>query len=378
VVYATAGAGHRRAAEALQQAAAESFPDADIRCVDALDFTPGWFRCGYEWTYLLLVRRFPWIWRVSYRWLDGVPGFAIVQPLRKLWNVLIAYRFIRWLQAWRPHVIAVTHFLPADVCSTAKRLAWLEVPLVVVVTDLHPHRFWLSPQCDAVVVSTEEGEAVCVRRGVPRPVIHRLGIPVSTAFGATRDRAAVQQQHGLAPQRVTVLVTSGGTTVGQFEHVVERLVALDAMWPQRLQLLVVCGEDAAARHRLEAVSRSSPVPMRVFGFIDTMAECMAASDLIVAKAGGLTVTEALGSGRPLILYHVIPGQERMNADYVSRTGAGMIAQRPSDVGRAVARLLAHPEQLEAMRQKAQALGRPDAARAIISTVMKPLVQHGGS
>jgi processive 1,2-diacylglycerol beta-glucosyltransferase len=117
------------------------------------------------------------------------------------------------------------------------------------------------------------------------------------------------------------------------------------------------------------------MPMRVCGFIDTMPQAMAASELIVAKAGGLTITEALALGRPLILYHVIPGQEQLNAEYAARQGAALIAHRPGAVAIAVRRLFEEAPRLEAMRAAAQSLSRPHAARDIVSHVIQPLLDQ---
>ena len=161
--------------------------------------------------------------------------------------------------------------------------------------------------------------------------------------------------------------------MGQFGRVVEALGSLEGALPGRLQLLVVCGTDERTRQRLQERSRATPMPMRVFGFVEQMAELMAASELLVAKAGGLTVSEALSRGIPLVLYHVIPGQEQMNARYASQHGAAVIAHRPSDVAQTVRRLIEHPDQLVAMRKAARALGHPEAAEAIVSRVITPLV-----
>ena len=374
ITYATAGAGHRRAAEALAQAVTSRFPNAHVQCVDVLDWTPRWFRSGYAWSYLFLVRRASWVWKISYHLLEHAAVYQCVQPLRRAWNLLMTRRFVRWLSADPPDTVVATHFLPADVCSAGKRSGWLPVPLVVVVTDLHPHRFWISPECDAMVVSTMEAAVILQRRGLTPERIHVIGIPIARAFSRPEDRGTLQARFRLQPGRLTVLVTSGGTTVGQFERVVRSLLSLEAVLPGRLQLLVVCGEDAQAHHRLSGCAASSAMPLTVFGFIDNMAEVMAASDLIVAKAGGLTVTEALGRGIPLILYHVIPGQERENARYLASHGAAIIAPRPADVAQAVRRCVEEPRVLDGLQQAAAALSRPHAAEAIVAQVVEPLLQ----
>ena len=370
----TAGAGHWRAAEALAQAIRESLPQAELQCVDALSYAPRWFRNGYAWSYLLLVRHVEWIWKISYAILDSGWGYRLVQPLRRAWNDLITRRFVDWITTQRFDVILTTHFMPADVCSAAKQARRWTGQLVVVVTDLHPHRFWIAPQPDAIVVATPESARVLQQRGVAADRIHVAGIPIGRAFSLPRDRAILQQRFAPDSSRRTVLVTSGGTTVGQFERVVHGLLGLEPEMPGRIQLLVVCGEDALTAARLLQQASISPMPMRVFEFVDYMADLMTVSDVIIAKAGGLTVSEALACGAPLVFYHVIPGQETMNARYVVAHGAGVIATNPVDVARLVRELVADADRLASMRVAAQTLGRPAAAQDIIERVVTPLLR----
>ena len=344
--------------------------------MDALEHTSRRFHAFYAATYLFLVRHAPWVWRVSYALLDWAPVYRLVQPFRRRWNLWICRPLTAWLRELQPDVIVTTHFLVADVCGAGKSAGWLTSALVVVVTDLYPHRFWIAAEAEAFVISTPEGRDVLRRRGIAPERIHVQGIPIARAFTTEAvDRGTLRERLRLSPQRLTVLVTSGGTTVGQFERVVEALAGLEGALPQRLQLLVVCGEDERTRRRLAERAGALAMPIRVFGFIETMAELMAASDLIVAKAGGLTVSEALGRGLPIVLYHVIPGQERMNAHYIVLHGAGIIAKQPRAVAQAVRRLAGNPEWLSRMRATALALARPDAAERIVSEVVKPLASR---
>jgi processive 1,2-diacylglycerol beta-glucosyltransferase len=373
VSYVTAGTGHRRAAEAIAQEFAGRHPGAGVRCLDVLTYAPEPFHACYAWAYLFLVRHAPWVWRCSYALLDWAPVYRLVQPLRRAWNLAVTRRFVALLRQRPPDLIVATHFLPADVCSAGRRSGWLRAPLVVVVTDLYPHWFWTAGAADAFVVATERSRRALERRGIPRERIHVLGIPIGPGFGRPADRRALAARFRLRPERHTVLVTSGGTTVGHFEQAVRALAALETELPGRLQLLVVCGEDADAKARLEAFAQRCPMPVRVFGFVGFMADLMAASDLVVAKAGGLTVSEALACGLPLVLYHVIPGQERQNAQHVAEHGAGVIALNAGEVAAAVRRCLTEPARLRAMAEAAVTIGRPDAAAAIVTRVLEPLL-----
>ena len=378
MTYVTAGTGHRRAAEAVAQAAAARWPDARVECVDALTYAPGWFQRGYGLTYLFLVQYCSWIWRFTYACSDFGPAYQCMQPLRRWWNLIIARRFVHWLRTQPPDLIVATHFLPADVCAAGRRDGWLRAPVVVVVTDIYPHRFWLAKDADMTAVATATSQQICEMRGLSRERLRVVGIPIGSAFSQPVDRSAVQRRLGCSPQRSTVLVGSGGTTVGRFEAVVEALIGLEHVLPGQLQLLVVCGEDEGTRRRLSGRARTSPMPLHAFGFIENMAELMGVSDLIISKAGGLMVMEALGRGVPLILYHVIPGQERLNACYVEDAGAGRIAHGPRDVARCVRALMEDPARLQATREAAARLARPDAAQRLVAEVLEPLLRSSSA
>jgi processive 1,2-diacylglycerol beta-glucosyltransferase len=171
-----------------------------------------------------------------------------------------------------------------------------------------------------------------------------------------------------------VLIMSGGTTVGRFEDTVRAILALDQVFPGRLRFEVVCGQDEHTRRRLEVRGAGRPIPMRVHGFVDAMPDLMAASDLIVAKAGGLTISESLACGKPLILYHTVPGQEELNARYAAAHGAAVIAPGPKKAAAAVAACVADPERLAALRRAAETAGKPDAAARIMTEIVQPMLE----
>ena len=161
--------------------------------------------------------------------------------------------------------------------------------------------------------------------------------------------------------------------MGPFEAVVKALSGLEEIWPNRLQLLVICGESARVAARLSAFAEQARMPIRVFGFINNMPEAMAASDVVVSKAGGLTVSEALGCGLPLIIYHAIPGQERLNVRYLAAHQAAVVARSPAKAAQLVRRMLEDPAYAGIVQTAERAVGRPDAAAAIIEQVAKPLL-----
>jgi len=285
----------------------------------------------------------------------------------------MARRFLHLVRSLKPDAVITTHFFPTDVLAAAKRAGWLSARLIVVVTDLFPHRMWLVQEADLVVVASDEARAICLRRGIAAERIRVLGVPISQRFRLSCDRAAILQRCGLDGARRTLLVTSGGMGVGPIQHFVERLVVLEAIQPHGLQLLVVCGENDQLRQRLQRLGETASLPVCALGFTDAMHELMQASDLLITKPGGLTVMEALAVGLPMVFCGTIPGQEQGNADYVVRHGAGLKADQPDRCAATVLQVLEHPVQLQAMRSRALALSRPDAASQVVETC---LMSHG--
>lgn len=340
-----------------------------MECVDVLSYCPRWFRWGYPQLYWLLVRSVPSFWASGYYLLDSPWVFRVIQPWRRRWNRLMARRFLAWVSAAQPDIIIVTHFFAAEVVAGAKRDGRLACRLIVVMTDLFPHRLWLVPEAEAVVVGSSLTKRLCEERGITEDRLHVLGIPIGGRFGVILSRMEIAKKLHLDPTRRTILIASGGMGIGPVHQLVQRLVALEEVRPQQIQLLVVCGYNQALARRLEQAKATLPMPIHVFGFVDTMPELMQASDLLVTKAGGLTVMEALATGLPMILCGTIAGQEDLNAAYVVQQGAAVRAATPHEVARLMLQFLDHPEQLHALHEKATALGRPNAAQELVEQLL---------
>ncbi|MBI4323284.1 MAG: glycosyltransferase [Candidatus Omnitrophica bacterium] len=366
----TAGTGHRRAAEALAGAVRRQDSQAEVVCLDLLAWVPWWLRWAYPKVYQCLVGFLPTLWAIAYYALDRPWIFRLCQLGRGIWNRAFTRRLIRWAGEWQPDVVIATHFFPAEVFGHERRRGRLSARVIVVITDLFPHRLWLTDGADAVVVGSDETKQLCQARGIDGQRLHVLGIPIGSRFDpSTRatafDRSALTRQWHLDPGRRTVLLVSGGMGLGPVARLVQRLADVERARPGLLQLLVVCGENARLARRLRARDADSGMPVRVFEFVETMPELMAASDLLVTKAGGLTVMEALAMGVPMVLCGVIPGQERFNAEYVVRHGAGILTGSPGAAVEAAIRILDDPQAYARMRSSAMSVGRPQAADEIV-------------
>ena len=312
VVYASSGAGHQKAAEAVYQVLSGR-REMTVRLIDSLEYTTPLFRLLYPRLYLFLVRHLPLVWGFFY---DGL-NFTLIGPLlkrlRRGLNAMNGRRLENFFLSEKPDVIVSTHFFGTEVASALKKRGKLKSRLITIVTDLAVHSVWVSSQVDAYVVGSVDTQESLMRRRVPSEKIALLGIPIHPIFEKEEERASLTRKLGVDPQRFTVLIASGGFGVGPIGTLVARLSR-----NEQLQLLVVCGHNRSLYRRL--ASRVAPLKGRVFlyGFVDNIHELMSVSDCMVSKSGGLTMSEALAKKLPTFILYPIPGQETGNRDVLVR------------------------------------------------------------
>lgn len=360
VVTGTAGHGHVRAAKAVASALRTRHSALDVGEVDALAGMPRWFSSTYRAGYVWMVDRHPMVWRHFYETNEKAPT-AIGHAL----TTFAGRSFLKTTLAWKPDLILCTHFLAPELFAWAQRTGRGSVPLHVVITDHDCHRVWWQPEVEAFYVSSDLVKArLSYRFGVPPGRIHVTGIPIDASFRDKRDPVAIRAKLGLDPQRPTVLLLTGGFTPGPMA------ASILGIWADRpdVQVIAVCGKNARLLRRLSSLPRPVGGVLHVLGFRDDVPDLMTVADLVVSKSGGLTTSESMAMGKPLVVSAAIAGQEERNADAVAAAGAGVKALTPEEVRWHVVRLVSKPEELRAMSTRARAFGRPHAAEDVADLV----------
>ncbi len=367
VLSASAGAGHVRAAQAIERALAAAGAAREVRHVDALDHTTKLFRRLHQQAYLDLVNHAPEVLGWLYDYLDR-PWRR--QRRRLALDKLNTRRFVRLLETYQPEWTICTHFLPAEIIGWLRAKTRLACRHAIVVTDLDVHAMWLTREVDRYFVALEETRVHLERLGIPAEKITVSGIPVDPVFAEPKDRRAMRLQHGLDPDRTTLLISAGGFGVGPIERLVRALLELR----HRVQAVAICGRSAELKRRLDELARELPadhrVALKVVGYTTDMDEYMAAADLLVGKPGGLTTSEALAKGLVLVIVNPIPGQEERNADHLLEEGVAIRCNNLPALAYKIDRLLDDPARLAAMQGNVRRLARPHAARDVVATLLR--------
>jgi processive 1,2-diacylglycerol beta-glucosyltransferase len=365
----SAGAGHKRAAEAICAHASLSEFGIVAAHLDVMDHVTAGFRKLYTDFYIALVSRHPALWGYLYRVTDEALPDSVLQKLRRAIERLNTRSLVQAIRAFNPDAIVCTHFLPAEILAHLARKARISCPVWVQVTDFDLHRMWVQPGMTGYFAANEEVAFRMKAHGIAADAIHVTGIPVMPAFGRALDRRSCAHELGLDPDRNTVLLMGGGAGLGNLDRVATRLLALDA----GLQLIVLAGKNAdtlAALHALEPSCRGRLV---AHAYTDRIERLMACADMAVTKPGGLTTSECLAFGLPMILNAPIPGQEERNADFLLEQGVALKANDATTLEYRIRYLLQHPEKLADMRRRALALGRPQAAQQVLNAVLQRFV-----
>ncbi|RSZ58751.1 galactosyldiacylglycerol synthase [Massilia atriviolacea] len=354
-----------RAAEAIRAAAGAAPGGVEATHLDVMDYVPYAFRKMYTEFYLKLVNKAPALWGYLYQASNDARPDSTMQQLRRGLERLNTRALMQAIEEAQPDAIVCTHFLPAEILARAIRKRGFTTPVWVQVTDFDLHRMWVHENMAGYFAGNEEVAYRMRRCGIAPERIHVTGIPIMPAFGQALDRATCAREFGLDPATTTFLLMGGGAGLGSLETVAERLLSLEGTF----QLIVLAGKNAKALAALKVLEARFPGRLLAQGFTSQVERLMACADLVVTKPGGLTSSECLAMGLPMIVNSPIPGQEERNADYLLEQGVALKAVDGPTLEYRIAQLLAHPGQLAAMSARARALGRANAARDALDHVL---------
>jgi processive 1,2-diacylglycerol beta-glucosyltransferase len=358
IVYASSGAGHRRAAEAIYDYLRDNHSDLGLKIIDVLDKTNALFRFDYTFGYSFLVKYAVALWRFAF-WLTEFKLFRFLSsPIATFVNNINSISFIRYLIRKKPDVIISTHFLPADIAALLKRNNKINSKLITVITDFGVHPYWIAEGTDLYVVASDFTKERLLKEGVKPKRIKVFGLPFHPKFLGQFDRKALARKIGIDPGKFTVLLMTGFAGIGPLEKVA-KLLSPD------LQVLLVCASNEKLHRRM--MKKNIP-NLKVFGFIENTEELMAVSDCIVTKAGGSTIAEVINMDLVPIFISVIPGQESANVEALRRMGVGLTPKNICQVKEMVMDLMNNPDKLNLMKERLEEVKKPLACQEIAGVI----------
>lgn len=367
ILTADAGFGHRSAALAVQSAIKEINPDRyQIKIVNPLDHekAPIFIRESQS-EYDKWVRNVPELYKFGYELSDSPIPVTILEAILvvSLFEVIL-----ETIEQCEPDIIINTYPLYQAPFIAVRSMHKFNIPMITIVTDLATvHKIWLNDNVDWLVVPTDIVRDDAIKAGVNPDQICVIGIPVNPRIFLMEESKQVLRKKLNWNEEQTTVLAVGSKRV---EHFKEYLNILNhSGFP--FQLVVVTGKDQELYEELKNLDWHHETYL--YEFVEQMPEFMRASDLIIAKAGGLIVTESLASGLPMILIDVIPGQESGNAEFVQNGKAGFLAENAIKFMEVLSHLFFNGQEgLSHAKENAKAIGEPSSAIQIAKLIIDQL------
>lgn len=365
ILSASYGSGHNAAAHALD--AALRALGAETRIVDHFRdlVNPAFDRLSRQ-LYGAILRRAPALWGFGY-WVGDrlAPSSGLVFGMGSLGTP----RLRALLERERPDLVVSTHPTPAGALSVLRRRGVTRLPHALVYSDFAVHRQWIPPLVDLHCVPAESIRADLMARGIAADRVLATGLPVRAEFDRPADPGPARRALGLDPERPVVLAMAGafGWT-GELPAATRVLRDL----PVPLQAMIVAGHDDALRARLRESVRGAGRRVRVLGYTEEMRQLMAAADLLVTKAGGVSLAEAIACDLPVVCFGSLPGHERRNERFIVAASAALSARSAEELGVVVTRSLTEPGLLDDLAKHMREIRRPGAARAVAEALLERL------
>jgi len=358
------GDAHRRMANALRQALLQIQPDDTVEVVDALQQCATWFHLYYD-SYLIPAKYCPPLWR----WIENLqhgsrattPGWVYRRGGQGLF---------RFIQTFNPDVVVATEVGLCELTSMCKREAYSRFRLVGLCTGVDVDRAWAQPEVDLYPIAPDAAGAL-EAAGAPRAKILPCGMPIDPAFACRCEQAAARTRLKIEPDVPMVLVLFGGRGFGKPHLILKELQKVKAP----LQVVLITGKDPRVEEKVRRLC-TGRARHTVLGWVDNMHEWICAADLLVAKAGGSTVIEALAGGLPILAFDFFPGSEERTCAWIAKEGLGWWIRRPEEIAPVIEHMLNDPAELQRLRAKAKAKGRPRAAFEAAEAILK--LAHSGS
>ena len=272
----------------------------------------------------------------------------------------------RLFEKYQPDTVVCTQAFPCGMVADYKKTHNLNIRLIGVLTDFAPHSFWINDGVDYYVVPNNEARDRFIKKGVPTDRIKVYGIPIRSKFAIQLNKEPVAGALGLDLSIPVILLMGGGQGLGPIKEVVKSLQAIDSP----LQTIVITGTNQKLNKWLKKEQRHFAKKVLFYEYANNVDELMEVATLIVTKPGGLTTSECLAKGLPMVIVNPIPGQEMRNTDFLLKNGIAIRIDKTSDIGEEIELLLRSPERLDMMRKEALAHGKPHAAYDVARLILK--------
>lgn len=270
---------------------------------------------------------------------------------------IVARQFARYISEKNPDVVIATHIFAADLMSGFRKRGLIDVKTLGIITDFTVHPFWETADIDYYVTPSELLGNQLAKKGIPADRVLPFGIPIEEKFSRSMDKQAARKELGIE-DKTTIFVITGSMGYGNVIKYIRQMDRLE----QDFQIVCVCGNNKHLKEQVDKLHTHKKIYN--FGFVNNVDVMMDAADYIVSKPGGLTVSEALAKGLPMILIDPIPGQEDRNFEFLLNNGLALGVTDTFPIDEALYQLMQNPNRAQYMSHMVRQVGKPYACKQL--------------
>jgi len=317
ILSAIYGQGHMSAAKAIKQGLEELYGyDYHIEIVDFFGILSAAFnRTGLKF-YEGATKHMPSFYRLFF---EGTDTKWQVKLLNLINYPFSAAKLTKFFKEKNPDLIISTFPIWDYIAMQIWKKHKPEAKFISIVTDsISIHSVWATAETDYHIVANEDTAISLKKLGVKNDKIEILGFPVRLDFLEKTNRESFLSQYGLDPGKYTILFLPTATNINKTIKTLKELIEE----PMDYNLVVVAGRNTQLKPKLEKFAGHPN--LRIFGWTDQLPDFLKSCDLVITKAGGATVMECIAAQKPMVLIHIIPGQEMGNAEFIRLHHLGII------------------------------------------------------
>lgn len=368
IFYASYGGGHLSAARSIKENMETNYEDIDVKLIDCMEYVNKTVNKITTKAYSEMAKKAPKTWGRVY-WKSQKGPLAQISTTS---NKILSIKLYKLLKDFEPNLIVSTHPFGSQMCAYLKKHGKLNAKIATVMTDYAPHDQWLvfNKYVDYYFVSHDGMKKELHEKGIPNEKIFATGIPLSNKFLLKYDKPTILKSFGLYPDKKTVLFFGGGE-FGLGKTQTFKIFKSFVECPENIQIVAISGKNQKMKEAFENLveSLNKTDSVKILEYTNQVPELMSISDLVVTKPGGLTTTESLASGLPIVVINPIPGQEEENASYLEKNKVAIWLKKDDNVEAILKDLFSNPEKMQEMKIRARLLAKKNSTKDICKILL---------
>lgn len=369
IFYASYGGGHLSAANAIRQYIEKNYPEHNVHMIDCMKYINKGVEKISTDAYAFMAKDIPQAWGAVYTLSNNGPVFHI----SNFNNKIMSFKLKELFDMYKPDLVISTHPFSTQMTAFLKELKLTNCKLASILTDFASQNQWLvgHKYTDYIFVATSEMKQELVKKEIESSKIYVTGIPLSPKFQQHFDREKIEKNFNLDSSRKHILYFGGGKLGLGKTYNNEVLASFMENLGDDYDLVVISGKNDRMYEYFskEAKESKNSKFIHVLEFTDSVPELMSISELVVTKPGGLTSTESLASGLPMVIINPIPGQEYENAKYLVENGVGIWIKKEDDANKIIKELLQNKKKLHEMKLNAKFLAKRNSTKNICEILL---------